>query len=79
MGDTEHAILSLVATRPVTQDILTDELVLDLSNSQSCVFNTMLRILSHDWLKMVHEKGGKILELFKLELVIVGKMLRRST
>lgn len=67
-----------------TDDAHTEEFVLDFSNTQSGVFNTMLRIPTQDWLKMVGEKSGKILELFKLskttiELVLVGKTPPRST
>lgn len=54
-----------------------DDFVLDLTNTHSGVFNTLLRIPTQDWLKMVGEKNGRILELFKLststtELVLVG-------
>lgn len=72
------------ASRQTSDDARKDDFVLDLTNTQSGVFNTLLRIPTQDWLKMVGEKNGRILELFKLskstiELVLVGNNPQHST
>ncbi|XP_039456960.1 uncharacterized protein LOC120433925 [Oreochromis aureus] len=54
------------ASRQTAENAGKDEFVLELTNTHSGVFNTLLRIPIQDWLKMVGEKNGRILELFKL-------------
>ncbi|KAL3987005.1 E3 ubiquitin-protein ligase [Sarotherodon galilaeus] len=57
------------ASRQTAENAGKDDFVLDLTNTHSGVFNTLLRIPTQDWLKMVGEKNGRILELFKLMLL----------
>ncbi|KAL3979234.1 calcium release-activated calcium channel protein 1 [Sarotherodon galilaeus] len=57
------------ASRQTAENAGKDEFVLELTNTHSGVFNTLLRIPIQDWLKMVGEKNGRILELFKLMLL----------
>lgn len=71
-------------SRQTCEQACTDDFVIDLTNSQSGVFSTLLRIPTQHWLNMMAENNATILNLFKMsksttELVMVGNNPPRST